>query len=140
MTKTTIACLLLIIATPATAQDCPICTGIRTDRDMAIDADFVTICIPGQQTPVHWEIQYDDGPIATVDACGAELNLWTDRRVRARARFILGSDFVDWTGWVRRLAPLETHFTCPGDFDLNGDVNGSDFVIFRSHYRKGFCE
>lgn len=141
MIKAALACLVMLIATPATAQEmCPVCTGSRTDRDMAIDTDSVRMCIPGATTAVHWEVEYDDGEVSAYDSCWAELLLWTDRRVRARARFIEGTEFVEWSGWIRRLSPLETHFTCPGDFDLNGAVNGSDFVIFRDHFRKGFCE
>jgi len=125
---------------PPEPEMCLVCTGIRTDRDMAIDAESVRMCIPDQLNPVHWEIQHDDGELNTIDACAAELLLFTDRRVRTRARFIEGMDYNEWSGWIRRLAPLETHFTCPGDFDLNGDVDGNDFVIFREHFRKGFCE
>lgn len=126
---------------PPPVQDiCPECTGIRTDRDMAIDADMVRMCIPNETTAVHWEIEYDDGELIAIDSCWTELVLWSDRRVRARSRFIQGTEFTEWSGWIRDLVPLEANYTCPGDFDLNGDVNGADFVIFRRHFIKGFCE
>ena len=132
-----------LIAEPSWA-DCPECVG-SYQHDIAIDRPTIGACSPSSTwSPLEYEIYYESpGPPPRLETgCYVEVPIYTDYRVKFRARYLgVNEEWSEWSAWARRLHPTqEQRFTCLGDFNFDGMTNAADFVLFRQHYNHGSCE
>ncbi len=120
---------------------CELCFG--WDVDVAIDNDTIQSCVTWATTATEHEVVYEDGPSHIEVGCLVEIAIFPEVRVHVRARQCGDEALCPWSEfgpWARSLTlPEEERFTCHGDFDYNGTVNGDDFVVFRKHFLKGDC-
>jgi len=114
------------------------------NQDVAINAAFKVPCFAGSDpnaTRLEVQIERQPGgmssPIVADDDCTIGVALERRVRLRTYARFCDSEHCGEWTEpsyWISR---LQSYPLCAGDLNGDGEVDGTDFLLFRGDYMDG---
>ena len=116
------------------------------DQDVAIEHSITTPCVSTSDpyaTQLEFRIDRQPGgpeaPVVADAACRITVALTRRERLRTCARFCTEFDCGGWSEWSFWIGRLERYPLCRGDLDGDGNVDGSDFLLFRDAFLADAC-